>query len=402
MLGIDQIEIGTVFETDLFDSEGNRLLPRGTVVTAEFVEKLSTMGIDHVSLALIDTVDSQNGVPDPSTLFAHNGRTRDRRLCDFSETLTRKFDQVSSNCNEVLQKLSTEASSPTTRTLRNIADVNAAVVDVVIDDADHVGILMARSDSQRKANPFKNALQASQLAIGLGLESNLNDSEVESLGIAGLLHNCCLLANAESSPVHDSVGDRASFCVASQSAELVRNHSVFSNDVCLLIAQSRELIDGSGKPRGITRNRMYRHTHLLSAVIMYVDLVNPTRSRARLVGHDALRVMLHRCKQGLVSQDAMSLLLQHVTLFPIGSRVQLNDGEHAIVVRRFNDYSQPTLSPLKENDYSRQTDVWIFPNADRTIQRIIHEPGQISISALDAPHFEIENIVQNQMEAALS
>jgi len=131
------------------------------------------------------------------------------------------------------------------------------------------------------------------------------------------------------------------------------------NDVIRLICyQHHERYDRSGYPR--RRHGMFIHpfARIIAVADTYTALTCHRPYRKVLSPYEAVLVLLNEVKQGRLDRMAVRAFLDCVSLFPVGSYVQLSDGSKAMVIRS-NDtqHTRPVVVPL--NSDGSETDVML-------------------------------------------
>ena len=77
---------------------------------------------------------------------------------------------------------------------------------------------------------------------------------------------------------------------------------------------------------------------------VFVALVSPRPYRPALLHYHAMEQILHGARQGLYDTAVVRALLHTVSLFPIGSLVEINDGRIGKVLRSNRDaYTSPVI-----------------------------------------------------------
>jgi len=115
------------------------------------------------------------------------------------------------------------------------------------------------------------------------------------------------------------------------------------------IREVPERIDGSG-PKGLKGTEISTLGRLIGLLSMFESLVHYRPWRKRLLPRDALRVIIkehkHRFELG-----HLKALIDAISLYPVGTWVQLNSGDYAEVVRV---HSRHPLRPIVETRLNRQ------------------------------------------------
>jgi HD-GYP domain-containing protein (c-di-GMP phosphodiesterase class II) len=120
-------------------------------------------------------------------------------------------------------------------------------------------------------------------------------------------------------------------------------------DLKLFVSQVHELMDGSGYPRRLTANGLHPCSRVLCVADAYLTMTSPPKGCPRIVPCDAVAYLIYGASQGKYSPKAVTGLLQAVTLYPLGSIVELSDTTKARVIRaNGKDYGYPIVESLAE------------------------------------------------------
>lgn len=100
---------------------------------------------------------------------------------------------------------------------------------------------------------------------------------------------------------------------------------------CLVILTHHENIDGSGYPRGLMGDKIPIYAKISSVAQEFVALCEAKPYRDRMTLYQSMRTLISEGKKKF-DQTLVSSLVANLSLYPIGSTVQLNDGIIALVV----------------------------------------------------------------------
>jgi HD-GYP domain-containing protein (c-di-GMP phosphodiesterase class II) len=217
----------------------------------------------------------------------------------------------------------------------------------------------------------------SLLAINTGIELGLSDKEVIQLGTAGLLHDLGLYLM----PSH--FRDPTAELTANEVWEYRRHPSlvmnafaklsIVSDEVRVIANQVHERRDGSGYPRGLHANLIHPLANVLAIVDSYLTLIQPGAGRPAVVPHDAIGYLLFEVGRGLFDAATMRAFLTQIAYFPIGSQVELDNGQRATVIRRDGDHY---ATPIVRVDGAHATGSLALRRSERNIARpVVDEPG---------------------------
>jgi putative nucleotidyltransferase with HDIG domain len=180
-----------------------------------------------------------------------------------------------------------------------------------------------------------HAMNVSVLSMLVGRQFDLNREQLQTLGIAGLLHD---IGEQQLTPhLHKRRGRRKT-----------EDQKVFQRHVDLglsmlakfpglpdgmidIVRQHHERVDGSGYPSQVKGNRL----SLLSRILMVVDeydcLINAPDIRQNLTPTAALS-KLYQTGKTLFSEEVVVALIQMLSVYPPGTVVELTDKSIGLVI----------------------------------------------------------------------
>lgn len=219
-----------------------------------------------------------------------------------------------------LAALLEDASSGNNVDARLLVEIPRDYLPLLLRDRDSVLTCpFSPADELQRAN---RSLETALLAMAVGIELGLTEPEVELLGTAGLVYDC-----------RDAV--RHARALPSALTAILR----------AVTAIRRRIMPHGGLDRQIRTA-----AEILYAVQTYVRLRSPRPERPAASPARALRRIV-RGNGRAIEGSVPRALLRVLSLFPIGSRVQLSDGSLARVVRaNADDFTCPVVQLLPDGD----------------------------------------------------
>ncbi len=186
----------------------------------------------------------------------------------------------------------------------------------------------------------EHSFNVARLAIYLGMHKGYRDSALEILGLCGLLQDIGMLT------VPDAVF-RKGGKLEKQELLQIRRHPVqsvhlfeemaaegdFVGDlVSTVLREHHEREDGGGYPHGKTANEIHDFSKVLLIADSYAAMTAPRVYRKSQLPHDVMTRLIHGAQQGKFNRDLVQVFVRAMSLYPIGSFVELASGETAKVV----------------------------------------------------------------------
>lgn len=378
------LEVGTVLRSPIHDSQHRLLLGPGITITKDFLLELHRRGVRTVAMDEYDwtrlTAFSSKGRARNALPHRASAQTQWNReaTTDLDLALDEpNFNVVIPSDNPYFQHiqprgatryeeaqiqrvLSThrESTDHLQRLMQQLADgqtVSAEAVhqishDFLIQAAADMDLFVCMGINPVDSNSiFAHSTNVATLAVALGATLGLDVESLRDLGTGCLVHDAGMLHIRNEVHLSQSVLSEVEF------AEITR-HPIIAADmlykrmervplgVRMVVYQMHERCNGSGYPRGWTGDRIHPLAKISAVADAYVALVSERPHRPAMLPYHAMAKMLQDVKAGLFDSTVVRALLHTVSLFPIGSYVELENGMVGKVIRANGPaYDQPIV-----------------------------------------------------------
>lgn len=378
-IGVDELRAG-VCQFDVYDRDKVLLLKSGEILCDVQIATIRERGISHVILHASDSrtfngrrkPESDSGPSEPSE--AHDGnekRQRQERTTEpYSPERSLRFGKAISGMVNTLERLGSRIDQITNSDVNELKRIPYDLAELVSEDADQVIATTLGAEAMGRLST--RCSQMCVLSINTGLEMGLTEDELANLGLAALLHDLglCLLPQPISDPSVSLTAEEAWEYRRHPSliADALRSFPEIPGLVRILVRQVHERPDGSGYPDQLRRSRIHPLARILNTVDSYLMLTQAGPGRPPIVPHDAICFMLLQGKEGMFDPHVLRAFISQLCLFPIGSSVQLDNGEHAKVIRRDGPHY---AHPIIHVDNTSETSTIRLRNSERSIARPI-------------------------------
>ncbi len=337
--------IRSPLEVDLIDRNGQLVFAAGTVLTPEQIRFVEQRGIQViVDTPSSDTSPIQNVEPETALLRPYDSASVAR--------LTKCFQQAQVIVEDAVNRLTNQQAPD----LGIIGKLFATYVEEIRLD---MGVVLASSlhasyaDLTADKKLAKRSVQLAILSSSLAFALNGSEEDCLKISMAGLLHDLALY-DSLSSIFRKRVfrRERNSELFRQHplhSAELVSGIPLMTRDIQVLITQVHEQADGSGFPLGLPWQKQHALSPLLNICDAFLTLKDPTDGGRRIVAADAMAYLVHQTGQGCFHRGAMDAFLRCCSIYPVGTKVLLDDSSIASVIR--SSQSDP-ISPIVRIDSS--------------------------------------------------
>jgi HD-GYP domain-containing protein (c-di-GMP phosphodiesterase class II) len=188
---------------------------------------------------------------------------------------------------------------------------------------------------QKSSNAFSRAVDTSIHMVAFGRFLQFPDERLLLLGFAGLLLD---VGNVKvSGEILQKTGPLTAeeYALAKahvmHSVELIRAAPGLPKGLEDIVIQNHERLDGSGYPQGL-RGKQISVDGAIAGLMDSYSAITSVRPYAEQVSPSAALSMLHKLRGTLFNEMLVEKFIQCIGIYPVGSTVELNTGEIAIVI----------------------------------------------------------------------
>lgn len=182
---------------------------------------------------------------------------------------------------------------------------------------------------------YGHAVNCCALAAALGRQLGLPADELNALAAGGMLLDIGMTsvpAQLIDHPRPLAVAERHAMQEhVAHGAALYRDSGMRNPVVISMLRFHHERHDGSGYPAGLAGIRIPLSARIAAIVDTYDAMVTQRPHRPAVARHEALQ-MMYRERNRLFQDELIEQFMQCLGVYPVGSLVELNSGEVAIVM----------------------------------------------------------------------
>jgi HD-GYP domain-containing protein (c-di-GMP phosphodiesterase class II) len=414
-VGVASLISGRSIQFPVYDAEGVLLLAEGSVITTRFKELLVARQVTEVYLREedVNTV-TLDGIPacdagevdfdpqltekldsiiDSGDLFVANSG---ESLCDkmvlqgckaYDPEERQRVITTHRNAGEALDGIMQEALRGGDVNGKQLAETTGNYLTAVMSDVDCV--LNTVLEVGEDAALADHCLKMSLLGMAIGIEMELNEENVRTLGLCGLVHDWGMVRVPEAIRKAERLLSAVEFVAIERhpiySLELLEKVVGLPGLVPLVAYQVHERCNGSGYPRGRQQEEIHLFARILAVADSYLALTSPRPYRAALMPYAGMECLITLASQRCFDVAIVRALLRVMALFPIGSYVVLNDGHAARVMRRSgNEFARPIVKLIAKPDGTSLEDesslVDLSDSADLHVVQALPTPGKTELT----------------------
>ncbi len=200
---------------------------------------------------------------------------------------------------------------------------------------------------------YDHALAVSTLGVFLGRAVGLDNTVLQHLASAGLLHDVGLLNIPQ--VLHRPLNQLSDseLCLyhkhPRRGVEMLSQQSCLTDEVDTLIREHHIALDGSGYPVNIESAKIQTSTRILRIADEYDELLTGHHTGNPLPVRIALQTLYQQGRKGLLDGELVATFINLIGIYPTYALVELSTGERGIVTANSRDnLLQPTILLIQD------------------------------------------------------
>ena len=336
------IKPGMILEQTIADRADRVLIARGTVLDEYHIDSMKKMGVTGVYIRTGVIEEKHEGNEPVITAQVQQQidkvKIEDRARVHLSESVKKR---VAEGVQYLYQDTESTGFVDMTRSITD--DLMKAIED---NEAIAVDISALKVSDEYT---FKHSVDVATMSMIVSRQYGLPDEQIYEIGISGLLHDI------GKSKIPNEILNKAGKLTDEEFA-LIKQHSLLgyqilkdkpelSSAIKLGVLQHHEKINGSGYPMGATEDKIHIFAKIIAVADIYDALVTERPYKKAFTPRDAVEMIM--AMTGELDLKVMQSFLESVILYPVGTNVDLSNGEKAKVVANNPKYVlRPTVVGL--------------------------------------------------------
>ena len=318
-VSIEKLVGGERLAKDITTINGLLLIPEGTILKKEYLDKLLELHIDTLYIEYKELHTDRNIVIE---------------------------DKIQTECKKKVKETIEKYSYCANSELQEISKVADQIMEDIVSDADVMyNISYVR---ERNESVFSHSVNVAALSVLIGLKIKLTKQRVRDLAIGALLHDLGIVYLPFS--LHGVIYDKCSI----EDQKTIQNHVITGYSLLeheeWLLPISKEIIlshhernDGSGYPMRLKSNKLRIETKIVALCDEFDNRVYGNLCRSEKI-QIAMDYILSEAGRKF-DFNLVQRFIESVAVYPIGTYVRLNTDEIGIVIKQ--NYKMPTRPVIK-------------------------------------------------------
>ncbi len=335
-----------VIAKEIYGRNGRLLLNKGTVLTQKWIDKLYMYGVPTVYIEP-DTILHEPAAKEQNS--GSGGGVMTGRYCreDLPDIIPHTIrEEAERVVREIMQDIKT-GSLLKTETAREVVE---KIIDQLIKNRHIAGKL---ADIRILDDyTFSHSVNVCIFAVSTGIFMGYSKIRLRELGIGALLHDVGKMKIPES--ILQKCGP-----LSEKEFEQIKTHTVLGYQIlrdapgitpnaARIALQHHECYNGSGYPYGLDNKGIHEYSKIVAIADVYDALTADRVYKNAILPYEAMEIVI--ASGGYQFDPRITrLFVEHCEIYPVGSTVKLNTGEHGIItdVNRALP-TRPTVKIIKD------------------------------------------------------
>ncbi len=330
-ISIDSIVGGEKLAKEICTASGLILIPAGSVLKLEYVDKMRELNVDMVYVEYDDTS---------------------------FKMYTANEDTLQKECKIMVKEIIEKYSYCANQELQDIIAVAEQVIEEVLSQSEvlyNISCVREKSESI-----YSHSVSVSAMAVLIGVGVGLSRERVHDLAIGALLHDLGMvyLPFSCESLIYDQCDENTKKEIRKH---VITGYSMVESENWLsatskdIILSHHEREDGSGYPMRLTKKKIRLETKIVSLCdefdsCVYGNLVKPQKIKT------VMDYLLSEADRKF-SIEVVQKFIELIAVYPIGTYVKINTDEIGVVVSQ--NYKMPTRPIIRMITTNQQEPVYM-------------------------------------------
>lgn len=349
---MDALCVGERLTQGVYDRSNALLLAADTIVTPRILRLLKRHHLKSVAQTRVTTPDrEERNIEDSASplddllseeLCTATGTrcvtARERPRLSFKNLkgeAARGLEMHTEASGKVAQ-VCTELLAGQTIKIAEVRDIVSGFVELAALDFDLLPLIVSLQRSQDDYF-FDHSVNVALLSISIAAQLGLRGEELSEIALCALLQDVGMLkVPADIRCANRPLTDDEIFEVKRHpyhTVDLLENLKGVPLAAKFVGYQVHERCDGSGYPRKRSGMHLHKYAKIVAIADSYCAMTRPRPHRTALCPYEAIKIMLVEANAEKYDRNLVRAFLDTISVFPIGSVVELSSGAKARVIR---------------------------------------------------------------------
>ena len=354
------------------------LLTADTPLSENLINQLKTWGFAEVWTegSLVSSEKSWATAPSEvsgavlnANVKEHEGRQTVKKFFEELAAFTMKTYTHFNNDNILDMATLTDKVKSSIQMLKDYRSYMLRMPDLTVDDVEYL---------------YTHSVRSMFLSLSIGEALKLPNFRLIELGIAAFLHEIGMMK------IPKQIYEKSS-ALSENEQKLINTHPTqgmrmlqsftkdnafpLAQEILLGVWQHHERANGTGYPKGLKGDSITVFGKIIAVACSYDALITNRPHKGSMDGYTSMLLLLKQMRS-LYDEKVISALLNSISIFPLGSYVQLKSGAIGIVVDIGHDPRYPIVKVyLDESQHSFKEPLSVATREEKglAVERVLSE-----------------------------
>lgn len=381
---VDELKIGMIFDKPLYVDANNILVAAKVPVREGDIDKLIKWGVTTVDTDGV-LVNSRDFPSDPGSSL-----DREKAIVEEYNDLLKKRTRLVSVYKQAREALSVIHESIHHNERFKTDDLEKALINIIrlLQENNNVFLFLYGLD-EGKDYLVTHSVNVTFYTLIIGMALKYDLPKLKELGLGTLLIDAGMtkmskyIVGKQTNLTEQEFNQIKTHTL--HGFKLLRELSGISDTVAGISLQHHEQYDGKGYPRGLRGNEISEYARIAAIADSYEAQISNRSYRKKVFFYHAMRNLL---STGVNRFDPVILrvFLSRMSVYPIGSLVELNDGSVGIIIGSVPEKPLRPIIKLIFDDAKKSVTTTVIINLlEKTSLYIVRalDEGEVGINIFD-------------------
>lgn len=339
-LTIDELEVGMMVKNIMLKDSDTKVKNQGRVNSLHTIEQLKKQGVAKVIIECdqgdIAETETANTEEDSSknNILADTDDSKNNKKSTVGVSLKKEFSRSCDIYDEATEKVKDiflQAESGKNLTPEALTILAGEITESV--QRNEYAITILTRIRHRSKYHWEHSINCAVLICGFGLYLGFNKDTVTQMTLGALLHDIGIAK--VSKVILEKPGK-----LSNNEMSVVRKHVTWGYNMCKrdglnnpiiidMTVNHHERLDGSGYPRGITKDKITKLARITAIIDIYDAMTGDRPYKKSDLPIEALRYLMSKKEQ--FDQELVQSFIKYLGVHPVGTLVKLSNNRLAIV-----------------------------------------------------------------------
>lgn len=325
---IERVEVGDVLGKPVYDDKCQLLLAKDVALTLNYIERLKKSNVQciYIEDELSEGLEAKNIIPD--------------------ELKIKSISTVKSAFKDLSER---KGSSYNIKSVESIKQVIEEMMHIIYDN--HATLYCMTELMGTDMYTYNHSAEVAALSMLVAKSMKMNDTFIQKIGVGAILHDVGKM-NVPAEILNKVVP------LNEEERQLVREHVQFGYDMLKdndfispisrqIVLLHHEKLNGSGYPFMMSCEQIPIHVRIVTLCDIFNAISSNRAYKRRMNADEALELIRAEAVYEL-DRDIYYHLLKVVNIYPVGTVVELSNGELGIVIKEnFEAQTRPVVQVVR-------------------------------------------------------